>query len=94
MLTDDQKAFIEISKKTESLKQQLKASQEELDVLLNKIGIGNAFQDPSDKTVFEIVKPKGTFISFKDIDYNRTKREGEAKGDLSMARAKELGFSI
>ena len=93
-LTEDEKNLVELSKKVETLKEQLKISQEELDILLNKIGVGYAFQDPSDKTVFEIVKPKGVFVNFKTIDYNRTKRKDEAKGDLSVARAKELGFSF
>lgn len=92
MLTDEQKRFIEVSKKIESLKNELKELGSEVEELLTTIGIGKAFQDPEDGTVFEVVVPNGTFVSFKTVDYERTKRAGEARGTLSMARAKELGF--
>lgn len=92
MLTDEQKKFIELSKKVENLKNELKDLNSAMEDLLTTIGVGKAFQDPEDGTVFEIVTPKGTFVSFKTVDYERTKRAGEARGSLSMARAKELGF--
>jgi hypothetical protein len=92
MLTDEQKRFIELSKKVEGLKNELKELGTEMEGLLTTIGVGKAFQDTEDGTVFEIVAPKGTFVSFKTVDYERTKRTGETRGTLSMARAKELGF--
>ena len=94
MLTDEQKSFIELSKKAESLKNELKELGPKLEELLNQIGVGSSFQDPTDNTVFEIVVPRGTFVSFKTVDYDRTKREGESKGSLSVKRAKELGFNL
>jgi hypothetical protein len=94
MLTDQQKRVIELSKQREVLKEQLKTSGEELDSLLSEVGLGTSFQDPEDKVVFEVVIPKGVFISYKTIGYDRTKREGERAGSLSMKRAKELGFEI
>lgn len=94
MLTDTQKQFIELSKQTEVLKQQLSEKSTLMEELLLQIGTGSVFQDPEDKTVFEVVEPKGTFVSFKKISYDRTKREGEIKGSLSVKRAKELGFDI
>jgi hypothetical protein len=93
MLTDEQKKFIEVSKKMENIKNELKELGTEVEELLKRIGVGKSFQDPEDGTVFEIIIPKGTFVSFKTVDYERTKRAGEARGTLSMARAKELGFS-
>lgn len=92
MLTNEQEKFIEVSKKVESLKNELKDLNAEVENLLTIIGVGKAFQDPEDGTVFEVVTPKGTFVSFKTVDYERTKRVGETRGTLSMARAKELGF--
>jgi len=94
MLTDEQKRFIEVSKKIENIKNELKELGTEVEELLKKIGVGKSFQDPEDGTVFEIIIPEGTFVSFKTVDYERTKRAGEARGTLSMARAKELGFSL
>lgn len=92
MLTDEQKKFIELSKKIENVKNELKELNSEVETLLTTIGVGKAFQDPEDGTVFEVVIPKGTFVNFKSVDYERTKRSGETRGTLSMARAKELGF--
>ena len=94
MLTDQQKRVIELTKQREELKEQLKTSGEELTTLLTELGVGTSFQDPEDNVVFEVVVPNGTFVSFKPIDYNRTKREGERAGSLSMKRAKELGFEL
>lgn len=94
MLSDEQKKFIELSKKLEGLKAELKEVNIQIDELLSGFGVGAAFQDPEDSTVFEVVAPKGTFVNFKTIDYERTKRQGEARGSLSLVRAKELGFSV
>lgn len=94
MLTDEQKKFIEMSKKIENLKNELKELNTEMDMVLSTIGVGKAFQDPEDGTVFEIIAPKGTFVNFKAIDYERTKRQGETRGSLSVTRAKDLGFII
>lgn len=94
MLTDQQQKIIELSKHRELLKEQLKTSSEQLEVLLGEVGVGTSFQDPTDNVVFEIVIPKGSYQYFSHIGYDRTKREGERSGALSMKRAKELGFTL
>tara|TARA_R100000951_G_scaffold19275_2_gene16096 strand:- start:5043 stop:5327 length:285 start_codon:yes stop_codon:yes gene_type:complete len=94
MLTDLQTKIIELSKREESLKEQLKTNGEELDALLTESGVGSSFQDPTDNVVFEVVVPKGRFVYNKTIGFDRTKREGERSGALSMKRAKELGFTL
>lgn len=94
MLTDAQVRFLELSKKAEELKSQLKEIGPELEVLLTEIGLDSSFQDPTDNTVFEVVVPKGAFINYKTVDYLRTKREGEKRGSLSKARAEELGYKL
>jgi hypothetical protein len=94
MLTDQQQRIVELTKEREALKERLKESKEELNALLTEAGVGTHFQDPSDGTVFEVIVPTGTFISFDTIGYNRTKREGERAGTLSMKKAKELGYEI
>lgn len=86
--------FISLAKKMEDLKRQLKEVQEPLQIVMAEIGLGSHFQDPTTGTVFEIVKPSGTFVSFKELDYERTRLEGESKGSLSMKRAQELGYKI
>jgi hypothetical protein len=94
MANEVQKKFIELSRKVEALKNELKEANSQIEGILVEIGVGSSFQDPTDGTVFEVVIPKGTFVSFKTIDYERTKREGETKGSLSLTRAKELGFKV
>lgn len=92
MLTDEQQRFLELSKKSELLKQELKEVGAEIETLLGSIGVGTHFQDPADNTVFEVIKPTGRFVSFPSFGYNRTKREGERSGTLSVKRASELGY--
>ena len=94
MLTDQQQKIIELSKHRELLKEQIKESSEKLDALLLEVGVGVSFQDPTDNVVFEIVIPKGGYTYYSHIGYDRTKREGERSGALSMKRAKELGFTL
>lgn len=94
MLTDQQQKFIELTKQLELLKEQRKEVGSQLEELANQIGVGSSFQDPTDKTVFEIVIPDGKYMYFDKIDYNRTRREGERSGSLSLKRAKELGFEL
>jgi len=93
-MTEAQAKFIELSKQYESLKESMKAHKQELVELMAEIGVGSHFQDPEDGTVFQIVKPSGTFISFDEVAYERTKRNGEAKGTLSMKKADELGYKL
>jgi hypothetical protein len=93
-LTEKQQKFIELSKQSEDLKKQLKEVQSTMESILLEMGTGTHFQDRSDGTVFEVIVPDGTFVSFKKIDYVRTKREGEARGGLAATRAKELGYKL
>jgi hypothetical protein len=94
MLTEDQKTFVNLTKKLEQLKEQRKEVGQALEELSLKIGVGSSFQDPEDKTVFEIVVPDGKYMYFDKIDYVRTRREGERSGSLSLKRAKELGYDL
>lgn len=49
----------------------------------------NGYFKDEDGTVFKLVKPGGQYVHFKDLDYERTKREGESRGTLSMKEAKD-----
>lgn len=85
--------FIELAEKKELLKKQLKDLEPELEQTMQLLGLEHSFQG-TNGLVYKITKPNGTFISFKQIDYVRTKKEGEAKGSLSKSEAKELGFKV
>jgi hypothetical protein len=79
-------------------KEELKARLKEIDSKLEKVmltlGVGETFQ-ATDGTVFRVQEPAGTFISFKRVDYLRTRKEGEKGGNyLSKKEVEELGFKL
>jgi hypothetical protein len=86
--------FLEISKRYETLKDSLKEVQEELQKLMTVLGEGAHFQDPETELVYKIQKPTGTYISFKPIDYIRTKKVGEDKGSLAKTEAEKMGYKL
>lgn len=93
-MNDAQAKFLEISKKYENLKKQMKELKPQLQSILTELGVGAHFQDPTTLAVYEVVVPNGTFTFFDPISYNRTKMGDERKGDLSMKKAEELGYSL
>ena len=76
----------EIEKYYEDLEQAIKDVEAEN-------GINSYFQG-SDGVVYKIVKPTGTFVSYKDLNYVRTKRADEARGSLSAKEATAQGFTV
>jgi hypothetical protein len=92
-MTDLQKEFVEISKQYEELKEKMKGLRESLREKMNELGVDSVFQDDNG-TVYKIVTPTGTYVYYDPIAYNRTRREGEKTGSLSLKEAKELGFDV
>lgn len=92
-MTDAQKRLVELDLK----KAEINAFYEELDKVTaqvaEEVGIDGYFQS-EDKIVYKISKQKGTYVSFRELCYLRTKREGEKAGTLSVKEAKENGFEI
>jgi len=86
--------FLALAKQKEALVEQLKVVNEEIEKVLNELGVNTMLQDPETKIVYQVVKPKGTFISFKEIDYIRTRKSLEEKGDLSMEKATAAGYDL
>lgn len=93
MKTELEKKLVELAEKKEALKNQLKELEPELEKTMTALGYNHAFQ-ASNGLVYKITKPSGTYISFKEIDYVRTKKATETKGSLSKTEAKELGFTV
>ncbi len=93
-MTDAQKKFLEISKRYEELVEELKVLKPELQAAMTEIGIGTMFQDPETMLVYKIEVPKGKYQYFDPIDYVRTKKDTETKGDLSKKAAEEAGFVL
>lgn len=94
-MTELQARFIEIEKKKAEVKKYFDELQEVTEALAKEIGIGGHFQD-AEGTVYQIVVPKGTFIEYKQVGYQRTRRAAisEVKGDLSLTAARELGYIV
>lgn len=58
-----------------------------------EVGINGYFQD-EEGTVYKLVIPNGKFVYFDKLGYERTRRPGEKRGDLSMKEAQEAGFIL
>ena len=84
--------FLKTVKEYEETKKKFKELSNVLTKELEDLGIGKHFRDPVTGIVYEIVEPKGTFVSYNKISYNRTKADDEVKGSLSKKRAGELGY--
>lgn len=99
MLTDAQQRLVdldlrkpEIEKYYEDLEQAIKDVVKEGGGPADD-GIGAMFQ-AQDGTVYKMVKPAGTFVSYKELNYVRTKRSGEERGSLSVKEAQGSGFKV
>jgi predicted transcriptional regulator len=93
-MTDTQQKFLEISKRYEALKEEMKALKPTLQELMTELKVGTHFQDPETQLVYRIEVPTGTYVSFDPITYTRTKKVGEDKGSLAKSEAQKLGYNI
>lgn len=94
-MNDKSIEFIALAKQCEAALDAYKALKEQLEAKMLELGLDSYHQDPVVKTVYKIIKPTGTFISFRDIDYKRTALEGEKGGTvLSKKEAQEAGFDL
>ena len=89
-----QTKFLELAKYYEELKDKLEEVRVELQANMTELGIGTNFQDPDTLTVYKIVKPKGVYMYFRDIEYVRTAQEGEKSGTLAKTEAALLGYFL
>jgi len=87
--------IIMLAKEREVLAEKAKEVSKQLEEALLVAGVSDTmFQDPETKIVYQVIKPKGTFIAFKEIDYIRTRKSVDEKGDLSMEKAMAAGFDL
>ena len=94
-MDDTQKRFLELSKRYEKLKEEMKLLKPEIHGLLKEIGVGTYFQDPVTMAVYKVEVPTGTFISFDEIGYKRTAlAEESGSGKLAKKEASEKGFVL
>lgn len=83
-----QEKLVELSFKRDELKAKYEEFNTQLEEVLTKLGLDYVFEDKQG-TVYKVVTPKGAFVSFKHIDYVRTKRGDEKAGTLSLKEANE-----
>lgn len=93
-MSETQSAFILAVREHERLKKLIEENRTQLQSAMNALGFGSFAQDVADGVVYQIVKPNGTFMYYRDIDYIRTAKEGERAGTLSKSKAEEAGFIL
>ncbi len=94
MLNDTQIKFLTLAEQYEATVEQLKKIKEQIQPVMSELGVGTFLQDPNDGTVYQVVNPTGKFVFFDPIDYIRTRKITEDKGDLSIKKAEEAGYSM
>lgn len=86
--------FVILAQEIEREQKALNEKRDRLVALMEDMGVGTYVQCQNTKTVYKVVKPNGTFMYYRDIDYVRTALEGERAGTLSKKEAEEAGFAV
>ena len=92
-MTDAQRRLFELDLKKAEINKYYEELDQALADVVKEIGINGAFQ-ADDGVVYKVTKPKGRYVTFKDLDYDRTKRPGEDRGTLSVKEAESMGFKV
>ena len=92
-MTPAQAKYVELEKKKALYKQFLEELGEATKQVAAEIGVGSFFQD-GEGTVYRVSIPQGKFVYFEQFTIDRTRREGEKTGTLSLKDAKEAGYDI
>lgn len=93
-MEESNRRFFEETAKLEEMRMAIKLQTTIVDDLMIQLPLDVLFQDPNTGLVFKIQRPSGTFITFKEREYVRTKKATEAKGSLSKKEAEEAGFKV
>ena len=96
-MTDNQLKLIELSKKYETLRDAIKEVSVQLNdattAVAKETGLGTFFQDV-DGTVFRVAKATGTYVTYRELTYERTRRHPKEKPGISLKDAREHGFDV
>lgn len=92
-LTEAQKRFIELDRQKTHYKQFLDDYKAATEAVVAEAGVGAFFQDEQG-VVYQTATPDGRFVYYERYTVNRTRREGEKAGSLSLKAAREAGFSV
>lgn len=92
-MTELQKKFIELDRKKDEVKRFFEEYNEVVSALAQEQGVGSFFQDDKG-VVYQVSIPDGKFVYFEKFAVDRTRREGEKAGSLSLKKAREAGFIV
>lgn len=92
-LTDAQRRLVELDLHKPQVDKFYEDLQAAVVAVQGEVGTDGMFQS-DDGIVYQIVKPSGTFIAYKDLSFVRTKRTDERAGTLSVKKAEEAGFTV
>lgn len=85
--------FIELDKQL-TIAKKIYQDYDDAVLLMEKMfGLNSHFQD-KEGTVYQIAVQEWLQVKMKPVTINRTRREGEKKGTLSMTAARELGYIV
>ena len=85
-LTDAQRRLVALDLKKKEIEQYYEELEKTLAEVAAEVGL-NGYFEAEDGTVYKVVKPAGRFVLFKELDFVRTRRDGEERGTLSMKEA-------
>lgn len=95
MSNDKKLEFVMLANQIEAEQEKLQEKKDRLTALMLELGVDTYAQDLNTLAVYKIIKPTGTFVYYKDIDYKRTALDGERGGTvLSKKEAEEAGFTL
>ena len=92
-LTEAQKRFVELDRRKAEYKQFLEDLKVATEAVIAECGVGAFFQDEQG-IVYQTAVPEGRFVYYERYCVNRTRREGEKAGSLSMKAARDAGFAV
>lgn len=92
-LSQSELRIIELEKKKDEIKAFYEDYKAALEHLVEEHGVDHFFQD-ADGVVYKTTVPDGRFVAFDRFAVQRTRRDGETKGSLSMKEAREAGFVV
>lgn len=92
-LSETIRQFIKLDKKKAEVKKFFDEYKAAIEAVAQEIDVGGHFQD-EDGTVYQVAIPEGKFVAFDKFIIQRTRRSGEKRGDLSLSKARELGYDV
>lgn len=92
-MTDLHAKLVELDRQKDQVKKFFEDYKNVVEALVKEHGLNHSFQD-NQGIVYQLVALEGKWVNFERFGVERTKRPGEARGSLSVKKAKELGFNV